>query len=230
MSKCFVQCASVVFSLTLVFATSGCGGGTANIRVLHAAPDEPPLNVLVDGTIVDSNLPYSSSTAYISVNSGSRQFVVEPVSSDTELVDTTISFAARTNSTVIVTGTSTLEAMVLTDGTQTPAAGSALIRLVNAAPDMRSADIYVVPDGTSITGTPPLVAGLGFQLASAYENLSVPAGSTANYDVYFNEPGTALTLLATGPISLTSGEALTVVSLNGVQGQGFTFQSLMDLK
>jgi hypothetical protein len=145
-------------------------------------------------------------------------------------LDTTISLASSTNTTVIIAGTSTLDAMVLLDGTQTPSSGTALIRLVNAAFDMHSVDVYVVPHGAGIAGATPVVAGLGFELVSSYQSLPVPTGTTSEYDVYFNEPGTPLTLFATGAISFTSGEALTVVSLDGLQGQGFTFQTLTDLK
>jgi len=227
MSKCFVQCATGLFSLIILFASSGCGGGgLAKFRVLHAAPDEPQLNVLVNGTIVNSNLAYSSATGYININSGSRTLELLPVNSSTAIVDMTLTLAASSSSTVIVTGIYPIETMVLTDGNQTPNSGTALIRLVNAAPYMNSPDIYVVPHGAGIAGATPLVSGLGFQITSAYETLNIPTGSTANYDVYFTEPGGLV--LATGPLSITAGEALTVVSLNGVEG-GFTFQSLVDL-
>jgi hypothetical protein len=231
MSKRFVPCSIGLCSLLMMLA-AGCGQGSglAKIRVMHAAPAEPPMNILLDNTIIGSNIPYSSATGYINVNSGSHTLETEPVNSDAPILDTTISLASSTNTTVIIAGTSTLDAMVLLDGTQTPSSGTALIRLVNAAFDMHSVDVYVVPHGAGIAGATPVVAGLGFELVSSYQSLPVPTGTTSEYDVYFNEPGTPLTLFATGAISFTSGEALTVVSLDGLQGQGFTFQTLTDLK
>ena len=161
-------------------------------------PDEPQVNISVNGTIIDNNLPYSSSTPYISVNAGSQVLEVQPVDSGTPIVNITLSLAARTSTTVIVTGLYSIQTMVLTDGTTTPNSGTALIGLVNASPTMASPDIYVVPSGTSIAGASPLVAGLGFGITSTYETLDVPAGTSANYDVYFTEPSTPLGLVEYG--------------------------------
>lgn len=231
MYRRYVRCGFLLSSLLVIFAAIGCGsgGGTANLRVLHAAPDEPQVNVLVDGNTVNSNLAYSANTGYISVKSGSRHLQVEPVNSTSTIVDTTVSLADSTSSTVVVTGVATITGLVLTDDTTTPTSGTAVIRLVNAAPSMGSCDVYVVPDGTGISGTAALVSGLTFETASTYQNLTITAGTTANYDVYFTEPGTKLALLTTGPIGITSGEALSVVSMNQLGG-GFTFQTLQDLQ
>jgi len=230
MSKRYVQCGLVLTSLLLVLATIGCGaGGTANLRVLHAAPTEPQVNILVDGTTVNSNLAYSANTGYISVSAGSRHLQVEAVNSSTPIVDTTVNLASTTNTTVVVTGTSTITPIILTDDITAPTSGTAEIRMVNAAPSMGAADVYVVPTGTSIVGVNALVSGLTFQTASAYQSLTITAGTSANFDVYFTEPGTKLAELATSGISITSGATLTFVSMNNVGG-GFTFQTLTDLQ
>ncbi len=230
MSKRYLQGGVGLFSLLVMAGSLGCGGsGVANLRVLDAAPSEPQLNIIVDGTTVNSNLAYLANTGYISVSSGSRDLEVEPVNSTSDIVNTTLNIGSSTNTTVIVAGIATISPIVLTDETTVPTSGTAQIRLVNAAPSMGSADVYVVPDGTSIAGTSPLVAGVSFQTASTYQNLTITAGTSANFDIYFTEPGTQLTLLATGPISVSSGEALTVVSMNGLGG-GFTFTALTDLQ
>jgi hypothetical protein len=230
MSKRYGQCALVLSGLLVILATIGCGsGGTANLRVLHAAPNEPQINTLIDGNTVNSNLAYSANTGYFSVSSGSRHLQVETVSSSTPIVDTTLTLADSSSTTVIVTGTATITPIVLTDATTAPTAGTAEIRLVNAAPNMAAADVYVVPTGTSIVGVSPLASGLTFGTASTYENLTITAATSANFDVYFTEPGTKLAELATSGISIASGSALTFVSMNNVGG-GFTFQTLTDLQ
>jgi hypothetical protein len=230
MSKRFLQGGLGLLGLLVISASLGCGGGgVANLRILDAAPNEPEENTLIDGNVVNSNLAYLANTGYISVTSGSRHLQVEPVNSTTPVVDTTLTLADTTNTTVIVAGVATVTPIVLTDQTTVPTSGTAVIRLVNAAPSMGSADVYVVPDGTSIAGTSPLVSGVSFQTASSYQSLTITAGTSTNYDIYFTEPGTQLALLTTGPISITSGEALTVVSMNGLGG-GFTFTALTDLQ
>lgn len=219
-----------LLALVVVAGSLSCGSsGAANLRILDAAPSEPDLNTIIDGTTVNSNLAYLANSGYISVSSGSRHLQIEPVNSTSAIVDTTLNLASSTSSTVIVAGIATITPITLTDEITVPTSGTAVIRLVNAAPSMGSADVYVVPDGTSISGTSPLVSGLTFQTASTYQNLTITAGTSANYDIYFTEPGGQLALLATGPINITSGSAITVVSMNGLGG-GFTFTSLTDLQ
>ena len=230
MSKCYVQYAIVFSSLSILLATVGCGsGGSANLRVLHAAVNEPQINTLIDGNAINSNLAYSASTGYLSVSSGSRHLQIEAVNSATPIVDTTINLASTTNTTVVVTGTATITPIVLTDQTTAPTTGTAVIRFVDAAPSMGAADVYVVPTGTSIVGVSALVSGLTFGTASTYQPLTITSGSSTNYDIYFTEPGTKLAELATSGISITSGSALTFVSMNNLGG-GFTFQNLTDLQ
>ncbi len=83
------------------------------------------LNVLVDGNTINSNLAYTANTGYMSVTAGSRHLQVEPVNSTTPIVDTTISLGSSTNTTVIVTGITTFEGIVLTDQTTVPTSGTA---------------------------------------------------------------------------------------------------------
>jgi hypothetical protein len=214
----------------MLLAFAGCGaGGVANLRVLHAAPTEPQINILIDGNTVNSNLAYSANTGYFSVSAGSRHLQVEAVTSSIPIVDTTLTLADSTNTTVVVTGTTTITPIVLTDETTVPTSGTAEIRLVNAAPSMGAADVYVVPTGTSIVGVDALVSGLTYQTASAYQSITVTAGTSANFDIYFTEPGTKLAELATSGISISSGAVLTFVTMNNVGG-GFTFQTLTDLQ
>lgn len=234
MSRLCVRCVVVLSSFLIVLATIGCGaGGVANLRVVNGAVNEPQVNVILDNTTISSNLAYPATTGYISVSAGSRNLVIEPVNSTTDIVNSTLTLGGSTNTTVIAAGiTAPFNPIVLTDETTTPTSGTADIRLVNAAPNLGSTDVYVVPDGTGITGVSPLVSGVTFGTApSTYQNLTITAGTSANYDVYFTDPGTKLALLATGPISITSGSATTLVILDVYPvGSGFTFLNLQDLQ
>jgi hypothetical protein len=87
----------------------------------------------------------------------------------------------------------------------------------------------VVASGTSLTGLSPTVPALAFGAASGYQSLTIPTtGSTASFDILFTQPGSTLTFMKVGPLSLSSGQNRTIVALNS-QGGGFTSVTLADL-
>jgi hypothetical protein len=216
----------------LMITAVGCGGGSgtqAQVRVLQASPNEPSENVLVDSTVVSSNLGYGANTGYLSVNSGQRHLQVEPTNSNMPIMDQTLSLSSSTETTVIVNGLTAISGLVLADNNTSPASGTAMLRVVNVAPSMGPADVYVVAAGTSLTGLAPTVSALAVGAASSYQSLTIPTtGTTTSFEVLFTEPGSSLAFLTTGAISLTSGQNRTVVALNSLNG-GFTFATLADL-
>lgn len=218
--------------LVPVFLTFGCGGGggSTQLRVLAASPDETNVQVLVDNTAVGSPLAYQANTGYLPVHSGNREFAIEAVGSTTNLVpnNATLSLSNDTETTVILAGfSSSLQGIVLTDDNTTPASNTVNLRIVNAAPGLGAVDVYIVPPGTSLSSVEPSISSLAFGQSSDYQNLSV--GSSANYEVFFTQPGTPFAYLDTGPIGFTSGQNRTIVGLNSTSGGSYTFVTLKDL-
>lgn len=202
----------------------GCGGDHARIRVMQASPDESSVNVLIDGKNVASNVAYATGTGYLTVSSGSRHLQIEPSGSSTFIVDESLSLSGGTNSTVVVSNLlPNITALDLADDNSAPASGDFKIRLVNVAPQMGPADIYVVAPGTNLLSVQPNVSNLAPQSASGY--LSLAAGS---YEVFFTVPGTASSFIDSGPITFSAGQVRTMVALDGLAG-GFTFSTLADL-
>ena len=226
------KCGPGFLVLVPVFLTFGCGGsgGSTQLRVLAASPDETNVQVLVDNTAVGSPLAYQANTGYLPVHSGNREFAIEAVGTTTNLVpnQATLSLGNDTETTVILAGfSSSLQGLVLTDDNTTPASNTVNLRIVNAAPGLQAVDVYIVPPGTSLSSVEPNITNLGFAQASEYKNLNV--GTSANFQVYFTQVGTPFTYLDTGPISFTSGQNRTIVGLNSTSGGSYTFVTLKDL-
>ncbi len=220
-------------ALAFVFSMSACGGGgsATSLRVLAASPDQSAVNVLVDGATVGNSLAYQANTGYLSVHSGSRQFAIEAVGSTTNLLpnNATLSLGSGTETTVIMAGfASSLQGLVLTDDNTAPSSSTLNLRIVNASPNLGPFDVYVVTPGTPLTSTTPMVSNLQFTQASAYLNL--PIGSSGNYEIYFTEVGVpTFTYLDTGPISFASEQNRTIVGLNSIAGNSYSFVLLKDL-
>lgn len=243
MSSHFSKLSIGLMSLSIMGATScgifGGSGGSAELRVLLAAPGVSSVNVLIDNTVVNASLGYGANTGYMDVNSGTRHLQVVPVGATAAIVDESVNVPTSGEVTVIVEGVApNIVGLMLTDNNTTPASGTAELRLVNAAPPTATVpntttDVYVVPTNSSLT-PPPTVAALAYGQASGYQNLTVtPLNSTVvtqDYSVFFTEPGNTKVEAADGPISFDSGENRTMVLFwqQGSQSQ-LTVTLLADL-
>lgn len=213
--------------LAIVFL-AGCGGSgsnnTAQLRFVQASPDTPTVELLIDGKSVAPNLNYGNTTGYLSVKDGSRHVQVVPVSgSTTPLLDTSVSFNASENKTLLLIGLSgNLSSDLLTDGGSTPASGDGNLRVVNAAISMGAADVYVVPAGSTISGVKPLASSLAFDKDTGYQ--AIPGG---DLNIVLTAPGTQNTFLNTGDVNLASAANMTLIVLDNLAG-GVSFTFLKD--
>lgn len=225
-----VKGVGVAAIIGLLFFALSCGGSgsstTGQIRFVQASPGQPPLNLLVDGTIETYNMNYGNATAYLTVKPGSRHVQAvptTPANSTKTVFDTSVPVTGSGNTTVLMTGpTSNVKSIVLTDGGTTAVTGDSFVRVLNASLTMGPADVYIVAAGTSLSGVKPISANVGFDQDGGYQ--PVIAG---DYEVIFTTPGTQNTLLDTGPINLASAQNWTLVVLDGSAG-GFAFTTLKD--
>jgi hypothetical protein len=210
---------------SLLFAALGCGGGGhSNVRVLLASTGQSNVDVVINGSVVATDLLYGAATSYISVKSGAVRIQLEPTGTKTPFLDQTISTSSSGQYTFVVDNSSTsLSSFTLTDDVTTPT--NINLRIVNAALDLPTADVYIVPQGTSISSVPPTISNLAFGQASSYQTLTT-AGA---YEVYFTQPGTTFAFIDTGAISLATGQNRTLFAMDTQFGGGFTFLVLADL-
>jgi uncharacterized protein DUF4397 len=211
---------------------SGCGGsssGTGNLRFMQASPDAPQSNLYVDRKLVSAGLGYGNVTGYISLNVGTRHVQVIPQSGASPTLDLKISVVSNGNQTLIETGNvAKVQSVVLTDTSSTTTTTTTTttiegsVRVVNAALNVGTADVYVVAAGSSIANVSPVATVVGINSYTGYE--LVPVGA---YEVFLTAPGTKNVILDTGAINMTSDINQTVVILDGVSG-GFTFSALTD--
>jgi hypothetical protein len=192
---------------------------------VQASPTAPALDFVLDGKTQASDLLYGNASAYVTANPGSRHVQAIPVNSASPIFDGSVSLSDSDHKTVLLTGSSSsLQSVVLTDGGTTTTTGQVFIRVVNASAAMCTADVYLVPAGTGITGVTPVATNEGFGQSGGYQPIA-----NGGYEVFMTSPGTHNILLDTGPIN--SGTATssnwTLVILDGTSG-GFSFTLLQD--
>lgn len=191
---------------------------------MNAVPDESSLDVLVDSTAVKTDLAYATSTGYQSIASGSRQIAIEPSGSSTTLLQQSISFASGSDTTIISYNfSSNIQDLVLTDDNSAPASGDFKIRVVNAAPGLGPADVYIVDPATDLNTVSPTASNLAFGSSLNYQSLT--GGS---YKIVLTPVGQKFTAVDTGSLTLSSGQVRTFVGLNSQLG-GFSYAMLQDV-
>lgn len=161
------------------------GDPNPTLRVVHASPDAPAVNVLVDGQPVAENLEFGSASEYLDLTAGDHQVQVVPADSDTAIIDQTVTLAGWTSSILAVAGDLAniqLQQQAVDVSETDP--GQARLRLVNADP--QGANLALAIAGSQDT----LVGGTGFPNASEYAGI---APGTYDLDVRNTDSGEVVT-------------------------------------
>ncbi|MEM7564418.1 MAG: DUF4397 domain-containing protein, partial [Pseudomonadota bacterium] len=202
--------------------------GTAEVRVIHASPDAPAVNIKLDGATAISNLDYAQSTGFASIEAGTKDVTVEgmlPTSSPEVISVPGINFAAGTQTTIMAVDTlANLEELVVSDSASTPSAAEVALNVIHAAPVAGIVDVYLTPPGVSTTSV-----GRNFEFDFKQ---SVDAGSIAAgmYRIQVTENNNDTNVLFdSGDVDLTpfAGEKLLVVAMDTVNS---TTQGASDIK
>ncbi|MBI3474644.1 MAG: DUF4397 domain-containing protein [Acidobacteria bacterium] len=211
----FLSLALSTIILGAALFTTGCGDDhRSRLRVVHASPDAPNVDVLVDGKAVVTNAAYETASAYLTVGSGTRHVEVRATGGTTDVIDAKPVFSANGDYTLLAVNTlANIEPLLLTDNNTAPAAGQVKLRLVHAAPSAGPVDIYVEAPGTDITTVTPTLTNVPFKGVSDY--LSVAAGS---YEVFITPTGSKTIAIDSGALTLTAGQIRTAVALDKQNG------------
>ncbi|MFN2224905.1 MAG: DUF4397 domain-containing protein, partial [Anaerolineae bacterium] len=149
---------SAVLVLSLALATSAMAqSDMARVRVVHASPDAPAVDVWVDGSVAFSNAPFKGITDYAELSPAAYQVQVTPTgATEPVVIDANLDLAAGTDYTVVAVGLlDNIEPLVLVDNNSAPAAGKAHVRFVHASPDAPAVDIAVANGGPVLFSNVP---------------------------------------------------------------------------
>ena len=212
---------TLALALLATFAVAACSdddpaapAATAQLRVVHASPDAPNVDVLVDGVAALSNVPFEAASDYLAVPAGARNLRVRAAGTSTVVIDESATVTAGSAYTVLATGrVASIAPLVLEDDLASPAAGNIKLRLVHAAPTAGNVDIYVTAPAADIGGASPTLSNVAFGVASDY--LEVPAGT---YRVRVTPAGTKTVAIDANDVALAAGQIRTAVAVDAPGG------------
>ncbi len=183
--------------LMVLVAPAAAQSGNGQVRVVHASPDAPAVDVFVDGTAVLEGVEFGDASQYLSVPAGAHTFVVAPagqgVGAAVITADATIA-AGQAYTVAAIGQLASIEGKIFNDNLAAPAAGKAHIRVIHLSPDAPAVDLKTQDNAVT------LVSNLAYPNASDY--LPVDAGS---YDLKVTAAGATDAVLALDDVRLQAG-------------------------
>jgi hypothetical protein len=179
----------------------------ARVRVVHASPDAPAVDVLVNDGVAFSNAPFTGITQYASLDPATYNVKVVPTG-ETEpvVIEEDLGLEAQDYTVVAVGRLENIEPLVLVDDNTVPPSGQARVRFVHAVPDAPNVDI-AVQDG------PVLFENVPFKQAFPY--ITVDAGT---YDLEVRVHDTGDVVLEVPGVSVEGQNTYTVYAMGLVEG------------
>jgi hypothetical protein len=203
-------------ALTLAFFFTACENVASYtqpslVRVIDASYIAPAVNVKVEGTLLAANIGQGTITPYGTLPASNDAAIdVTAATGGATLVNTSGTLLAGHQHSVFLTDNgaapNSYEVTILEDQQVAAAQGHSAYRFLNQAPKTGPVDIYMVPAGTTLANTIPLVTAL-------------PVGATAGY-ISFTSQTVTMVITPTGvltpkytsqSIALIGGEVRTVL-------------------
>jgi trimeric autotransporter adhesin len=204
-----------------VTATSFLECATApRLRALHASPDAPAVNILVNGQEALSDVDYTQGSGFLPVAEETRVEVEAIIpGGNAVVIDANLSLDFSTDYTVIAIGNVAAPVAALTISNPTDQAltsGNFFAQVVHAAPAAPAVDIFVtIPDADLGTSTP--VGTLDY--TESTDRLEVSAGA---YQIRVTLAGDAATVVFdSGALDLAADADLLIAAVENT-GPGAT--------
>lgn len=189
----------------------------ARVRVIHASPDAPAVQVVANGNFAAPLVPslaFPNATPFVDVPGAAYNLKVTPVgNNDAIVINADVALAAGSEYSVYaVDQLANIMPLVLTDNRRRVAT-QARVRIVHASPSAGNVDLYVLAPGTALTNAMPAFSNVPFKADTGYVDLA--AGT---YEVSVTP--TASKTAAIGPVSITvaNGGVYTVAARDAAGG------------
>ena len=206
----------------LLAALAACGGtGTdetdlGQVRVVNATSTHASLSLLVNSTVAISAIAKDSVSAYVGVDPSSPILQLNDAAAAGALTTVTPALSKNKHYTLIAFESGgSIQIAVLNDEDTLPAAGTAQLRIFDAASDAGAVDVYVTAPATSLATVAPtfsVPAPASAASAAAPEPGSFLTFNTGTYRVRVTGSANVTDLrLDFAPVTLASQQLHTVI-------------------
>jgi hypothetical protein len=175
--------------------------GLSRLKAVNALPDSAPLNFKADGTVLLSNVPYTGSSDYVQLVSGSHNLQVERSSVPGSVIASlTATLDPARDYTMVSAGPATAPrvATLADDNSLPTTVNAARVRFANLRSDTGAVDATV--DGTV------RASGIAALAASTYSDLTAGTAHTLT----FTAAGGGATLVTLPDVTVEAGGIYTI--------------------
>jgi Domain of unknown function (DUF4397) len=169
---------AALVSMALAFSLSACVSVATYVqpslvRVIDASYIAPAVNVVVEGTLLAGNIGQGTISPYGTLPANNAALIkITAATGGAALVTTSGTLLPGRQHSVFLTDNGVAPASytvtVLEDQQVAAAGGHSAFRFLNQAPKTGAVDVYMIPAGTTMANTIPIITGL-------------PVGATAGY-------------------------------------------------
>lgn len=208
---------TITFPMLLLSAAvlTACGGSSSSdddayVRVLHASPDAPAVDVLIDGKAVLTNVSYQQGSDYLKVGDGTRTVALRVHGTDTIALEADFALADDNYYSIIAqNNVASLELEALND-TERRNNGSNDVTVVHASPAAGDVDIYVTAADATLPANPTL------DNVSFDQNATLEEIAAGNYQVRITASTATDVVYNSGTLAISSD--VTAVAVNSTKG------------
>jgi hypothetical protein len=186
----------------------------AHVLVVHASPDAPGVDLLVDNVKVNSlPLTFPNATGYLPVTAGNRNIKVNASGTSTSVINANLDLSADISYSIFAIDTlASIAPLVIQDNLGAPASGKSHVRFIHLSPNAPAVDITLT-DGTVVFGNKAFSQYTPFTpLNAGTYNLQVRLAGTStvvlNLPNIVLENGKIYTVFAKGLVGRSGDQAL----------------------
>ncbi len=214
----FLSSAALVllFSSVLISCKKDKVKDTSKVNVVHASPDAPGVDLLVDNLKVNTSpLTFPNYTGYLSVTAGTRNIKVNAAGTSTTVINADVPFTKDKNYSLFAFNRlASISAILVEDDLATPASGKAHIRFFHLSPGAPSVTVGVL-NGDVFT---PVFSNRAYETqSSATANQAFAPVDAGTYKFDVRVAGSTTSVLTLNNITLQAGKIYTVFA-NGIVG------------
>ncbi|MFC0523280.1 DUF4397 domain-containing protein [Pontibacillus salicampi] len=177
------------------------------VRVFHASPNAPNVDVYVNGQPILQNVAYKQVSDYIPVMPGDYQIIITPAGKQEAVLTKDVSVPANAAVTLAAAGKVENLQLVAYQDDINPEMGKAKVRFIHLSPDAPNVDI-------AVAGGDVLFSNVGFTEASDY--ITIPQTTV---DIEVRPAGSNKAVLTLKGVKFENGQVYNVAAVGLVEGQ-----------